>query len=87
LLEITRLPQAFDAIVGRFVQMYQDDPVWSLRRITKHLGANGVPAFQELDSTACGNIPLLPTMSLSLNLHGCEPQAGKLLSLLFSFKS
>jgi ubiquinone/menaquinone biosynthesis C-methylase UbiE len=38
----------FDAIVGRFVLMYRDDPVDSLRKITKHLRPNGLVVFQEL---------------------------------------
>lgn len=49
--------QPFDAIVGRFVLMYQDDPVRSLTKITKHLRANGVVVFQELDSSACRSCP------------------------------
>ena len=41
----------FDAIIGRFVLMYQDDPVTSLRNIMRYLREGGVVAFQELDST------------------------------------
>jgi ubiquinone/menaquinone biosynthesis C-methylase UbiE len=52
--------QPFAAIVGRFVLMYQDDPVWSLREITKHLRANGLVVFQELDSSACRSCPAVP---------------------------
>jgi ubiquinone/menaquinone biosynthesis C-methylase UbiE len=39
----------FDAIVGRYVLMYQADPVTAVRSITKYLSPTGVVAFQELD--------------------------------------
>ena len=55
--------QPFDAIVGRFVLMYQDDPVWSLRQITKHLRADGLVVFQELDTSACRSCPAVPALT------------------------
>ena len=52
--------RAFDAIIGRFVLMYQDDPATSLRNMTRHLREGGLVAFQELDSTACRSWPAVP---------------------------
>lgn len=49
--------QPFDAIVGRFVLMYQDDPVRSLTKMTEHLRPAGLVVFQELDSTSCRSWP------------------------------
>jgi ubiquinone/menaquinone biosynthesis C-methylase UbiE len=43
------LDGSFDAIVGRYVLMYQADPVTAIRSITKYLSPTGVIAFQELD--------------------------------------
>jgi len=82
--------QPFDAIVGRFVLMYQDDPVWSLKRITKHLRANGVVAFQELDSTACRSRPSVSVfddaarwLGEALRGSGARPDLGLEMHSLF----
>lgn len=50
----------FDAIIGRFVLMYQDDPATSLRNMIRYLREGGLVAFQELDSTACRSWPAGP---------------------------
>ena len=39
--------EPFDALVGRFVLMYLADPAGALRRLSRHLVAGGVLAFQE----------------------------------------
>jgi ubiquinone/menaquinone biosynthesis C-methylase UbiE len=39
----------FDAIVGRYVLMYQADPLAAIKSVTRHLSPIGVVAFQELD--------------------------------------
>jgi len=49
--------EPFDAIVGRFVLMYQEDPVWTLRKILRHLRPNGLVVFQEVDTSACRSCP------------------------------
>ena len=82
--------QPFDAIVGRFVLMYQDDPVWSLREITKHLRANGVVVFQELDSSACRSCPAVAAfdeavrwLGEALRGSGARPELGLEMHSLF----
>ena len=82
--------QPFDAIVGRFVLMYQDDPVWSLREITNHLRADGVVVFQELDSSACRSCPAVPVfdeaarwMGEALRGSGARPELGLEMHSLF----
>ena len=50
----------FDAIVGRFVLMYQNDPATSLRNMMRYLREDGLAAFQELDSTICRSWPAGP---------------------------
>jgi ubiquinone/menaquinone biosynthesis C-methylase UbiE len=49
--------EPFDAIIGRFVLMYQEDPVESLKKMTQHLRADGLVVFQELDSSSCRSWP------------------------------
>jgi SAM-dependent methyltransferase len=43
---------AFDAVVGRWVLMYQPDPVFLLRRLAEHAAPEAVIAFQESDLIA-----------------------------------
>jgi protein-L-isoaspartate O-methyltransferase len=75
--------QPFDAVVGRFVLMYQDDPVRSLRKMTEHLHPGGLVAFQELDSTACRSFPAVPAfdeaamwLREALRGSGARPDLG-----------
>lgn len=85
-----RFDQPFDAIVGRFVLMYQDDPAWSLRRIAKHLRPNGVVAFQEVDTTACRSRPSVSVfddaarwLREALRGSGARPDLGLEMHSLF----
>jgi SAM-dependent methyltransferase len=73
----------FDAIVGRFVLMYQDNPIESLRRISRHLRVGGVVAFQELDSSACRSCPTVSAfdeaarwLGDALRGSGARPELG-----------
>jgi len=50
----------FDAIIGRFVLMYQEDPAASLRNMLRNVQEGGLVAFQELDSTTCRSWPAGP---------------------------
>lgn len=82
--------EPFDAIVGRFVLMYQDDPVRSLRKITKHLRANGLVIFQELDSSACRSCPAVAVfdeaarwLGEALRGSGARPELGLEMHSLF----
>jgi SAM-dependent methyltransferase len=43
------LDEDFDAVVGRWVLMYQPDPVDLLRKTRVYLGPGGIVAFQESD--------------------------------------
>jgi SAM-dependent methyltransferase len=44
---------SFDAVVGRFVLIYQADPVAALRALLPRLRAGGIVAFQEWDAEQC----------------------------------
>jgi len=80
----------FDAIVGRFVLMYQDDPVSSLRNMMRYLREGGVVAFHEVDSTACRSWPAVPTydaaarwLTAALRGSGARPELGLEMHSLF----
>jgi SAM-dependent methyltransferase len=82
--------QPFDAIVGRFVLMYQDDPVESLTKMTQHLRAGGLVAFQELDSSACRSCPAVSAfdeaarwLQEALRGSGARPELGLEMHSLF----
>ena len=53
-------PGPFDAVVGRFVLMYQLDPAALLRRLTTSLAPSGVLAFVEMDLTSARTTPAVP---------------------------
>lgn len=54
-LEIDQGP--FDALVGRFVLMYQADPVDAVRRAARHVRLGGVVAFAEINLPIGSAIP------------------------------
>ena len=73
----------FDAIIGRFVLMYQDDPVASLENMMRYLREGGLVAFQEVDSTACRSWPSVPVfdqaarwLAEGLRSSGARPELG-----------
>ncbi len=82
--------RSFDAIAGRFVLMYQDDPATSLRQMMRSLREGGLVAFQELDSTACRSWPAVPAfneaarwLAEALRGSGARPELGLEMHSLF----
>ena len=80
----------FDAIVGRFVLMYQDDPAASLRSMMRYLREGGVVAFHELDTTACRSWPAVSAfdraawwLAEALRGSGARPELGLEMHSLF----
>ena len=80
----------FDAIIGRFVLMYQDDPATSLRKMMRNVREGGLVAFQELDSTACRSWPSVPIfdeaarwLAEALRSSGARPELGLEIHSLF----
>ena len=64
--DINALPDdlgSFDAVVGRRVLMYQDDPLKTVSHLKAHLKTEGLIAFQEADLT------MVPASIVSLPLH------------------
>ena len=73
----------FDAIIGRFVLMYQGDPTTSLQKMMRHLRQGGLAVFQELDTTACRSWPAVPAfdeaarwLAEGLRSSGARPELG-----------
>jgi ubiquinone/menaquinone biosynthesis C-methylase UbiE len=50
----------FDALIGRFVLMYLSDPAATLRALTRHLRADGIVAFQEMEMRTARGYPDAP---------------------------
>ena len=80
----------FDAIIGRFVLMYQDNPAASLRKMMPCLRPGGLVAFQELDSTVCRSWPAVPSFNRAaqwlfeaLRASGARPDLGLEMNSLF----
>jgi ubiquinone/menaquinone biosynthesis C-methylase UbiE len=80
----------FDAIVGRFVLMYQDDPADSLRKITQHVRAGGLVVFQEVDTRVSRSCPAVSTfdeaarwLAEALRGSGARPELGLEMHSLF----
>jgi SAM-dependent methyltransferase len=80
----------FDAIIGRFVLMYQADPATSLEKIMRHLRQGGLVVFQEVDCTACRSWPAVPVfdeaaqwLAEGLRSSGARPELGLEMHSLF----
>jgi SAM-dependent methyltransferase len=56
-----RFDQPFDAVVGRYVLMFQKNPAAMLRRLVPHLRPGGLIAFHELDYQGIATFPPVPT--------------------------
>jgi len=80
----------FDAIIGRFVLMYQVDPATSLKKMMRHLRQGGLVVFQEADCTACRSWPAVPVfdeaaqwLAEGLRSSGARPELGLEMHSLF----
>ena len=56
-----KFERPFDAVVGRYVLMFQSDPAAMLRRIARHLRRGGILVFHELDWNGARSHPPVPT--------------------------
>lgn len=51
----------FDAVVGRYVLVFQPDPAASVRNLARHLRSGGVIIFHEPDLRSLRSVPPAPT--------------------------
>ena len=74
---------AFDAIVGRYVLMFQPDPAAMLRKLVSHLRPGGIVAFHEPDRKGARSFPVVPDydrggelIDETLRLTGADSRMG-----------
>lgn len=82
--------QPFDAVVGRYVLMFQEHPSSVLRALAPHLRPGGVMAFHELEYEGVSSSPPLPTFDQvwrwnaeTTRLYGANPHMGAKLYAAF----
>ncbi len=75
--------QPFDAIVGRYVLMFQPDPTAMLRTLAAHLRPGGVVVFHEPDRTGIRSFPTVADYDRgcqmadeTFRLTGADPRMG-----------
>ncbi|HET9224852.1 MAG TPA: methyltransferase domain-containing protein [Roseiflexaceae bacterium] len=75
--------QPFDAVVGRYVLVFQPDPAAMLRKLVAHVRPGGVVAFHEPDFDSERSFPPVPTydrccrwVAEALRLSGADPHMG-----------
>jgi SAM-dependent methyltransferase len=80
----------FDAIVARYVLMFQPDPAAMLRGLVRHLRPAGVIVFHEPDWTCARSFPPVPSWDLccrrvveTMQTNGADMQMGMKLHSLF----
>jgi SAM-dependent methyltransferase len=73
----------FDAVVGRYVLMFQHDPTSMLRKLAAHVRPGGVVVFHEPDWDSARSFPLVPTYDRccrwiveTLRMSGADPRMG-----------
>ena len=52
----------FDAVIGRLVLMYMDEPVEAVRRLSQHVHPGGLIVLQEIDMESCRSMPPSPLL-------------------------
>jgi ubiquinone/menaquinone biosynthesis C-methylase UbiE len=73
----------FDAVVGRYVLQFQQDPAAMLRKLAAQVRPGGVVVFHEIDWGGLASFPPAPTFDRccrwgreTLRLHGTETRMG-----------
>jgi 2-polyprenyl-3-methyl-5-hydroxy-6-metoxy-1,4-benzoquinol methylase len=82
--------QPFDAVIGRYVLVFQHDPATMLRKLVAHVRPGGVVAFHEPDFDSERSYPSVPTydrccrwVAETLRLSGADPRMGIKLHAMF----
>jgi hypothetical protein len=82
--------QPFDAVIGRYVLQFQQDPAAMLCKLAAHVRPGGLVVFHEIDWGGVGSFPPVPTFDRcrrwgvdTLRLHGTETRMGAKLHATF----
>lgn len=85
-----KFDRPFDAVIGRYVLMFQEDPVPMVRKLAAHLRPGGVIVFHETDWDGAASWPPVPDYDRccrwfvdTLQWHGHEMRMGKKLHPTF----
>lgn len=80
----------FDAVVGRYVLMFQPDPALLLRKVARHVGPGGCLVFHELEWEGARSYPPVPAfdeccrwIAKTVRSAGADPQMGAKLASCF----
>ena len=80
----------FDAVVGRYVLMFQPDPTQFLASAARHARPGGIVAFHELDANGWRSRPAVPTFDRvarwnteATRRYGADPNCGSRLYATF----
>src|ERR1700722_9396255 len=80
----------FDAIVGRYVLMFQPDPAEALRSLLQHVEPDGLVVFHEPEWTRARSVPAVPSWQRCCDLvvatataNGVDMEMGMKLAGLF----
>jgi SAM-dependent methyltransferase len=81
----------FDAIVGRYVLMFQPDPAVWLRGLLRHVGPGGIVVFQEPEGARPHSAPHVPSWQQCCRLvvegfiaGGADPEMGTKLPAVYA---
>ena len=73
----------FDAVVGRYVLMFQEDPASMVRAVAGHVRPGGVVVFHEVDWAGCRTFPSAPLYDeccrwivKAVEDNGADPRMG-----------
>jgi SAM-dependent methyltransferase len=80
---IMTFEKPFDAVIGRYVLMFQPDPIMMLRKVVAHVRPGGVVVFHEPDLDGTRSFPQVPTyerccrwIAETVRLSGADPRMG-----------
>lgn len=80
----------FDAVVGRYVLMFQPDPALLLRRVARHVRPGGCLVFHELEWEGARSYPPVAAfdeccrwIAKTVRVAGADPQMGAKLASCF----
>ena len=89
-LDEMKFDEPFDAVIGRFVLIFQNDPAAMLAKLVKHVRPGGLICFHEIDLEGCQSFPPSPVydsccrwLRQTIRLLGLDPRMGMKLHSAF----